>query len=253
MADPEGDSLESARRLREHLASWRGESLLVFDNATNPGGLSSLLPAFGRTQIIITTTDIAFEEFGTVVDVAAFTESEAIDYLRLRTGIDDAAGAGSSRPSWAACRWRWPPRRRRFVGTGTATMLATWTNCVDTRSATCCTRRPQVPINYRPPPRSCCLSTWLSATTRIASRASSSVRSRCSHPRGYGWICFSTLYGRDDAAARAAGEAIDRCQRGSLLSWSTVGHSVMMHRLMRRWCANGRIPPVRGTSSSSTR
>jgi hypothetical protein len=38
VADPRGDSLESARRLREHLQTRAGNGLLVFDNAADPGG-----------------------------------------------------------------------------------------------------------------------------------------------------------------------------------------------------------------------
>ena len=44
VADPEGDSDESARRLREHLENRAGKSLLVFDNAVGPDILRPFLP-----------------------------------------------------------------------------------------------------------------------------------------------------------------------------------------------------------------
>jgi hypothetical protein len=64
VADPEGDSEESARRLRDHLETRPSRSLLVFDNATDPGELRPFLPATGSTQIVVTSTSQAFAEMG---------------------------------------------------------------------------------------------------------------------------------------------------------------------------------------------
>lgn len=58
VADPEGDSRESARRLREHLQIRTADALLVFDNATSPDDLRQFLPAVGRTQIVVTSTEL---------------------------------------------------------------------------------------------------------------------------------------------------------------------------------------------------
>ena len=234
VADPEGDSLESARRLREHLASWRGESLLVFDNATNPGGLSSLLPTFGHTQIIITTTDIAFEEFGTVIDVAAFTESEAIDYLRLRTGIDDAAGAGLLAAELgglplALAAAATTIRRHRYRD------YVRYLDELRRYPVSDVLHAPSAGAYQLPSAAAILLSIDLVERDDPDHLAGKLIGALAVlSPEGIRVDLLSTLYGRDDAGARAAGEAIDRCQRGSLLSWSTVGHSVMMHRLMRR-------------------
>ncbi len=93
VADPEGDSATSARRLVDHLATRSGESLLVFDNATDPDALRVYLPTVGRTRVVITTTDAAFAEFGDMVELEQFTRAESLQYLADRTGISDAAGA----------------------------------------------------------------------------------------------------------------------------------------------------------------
>jgi hypothetical protein len=50
VADPGGDSAESARRLREHLQVRAQEGLLVLDNATNPDQARSYLPATGAPR-----------------------------------------------------------------------------------------------------------------------------------------------------------------------------------------------------------
>ena len=94
VADPDGDSRESARRLREQLETRSGPGLLVFDNAQEPDTLRPFLPATGSTQVVITSTDLSFVDLGQVVDVAAFSRSESRDYLRERTGLDNPAGAG---------------------------------------------------------------------------------------------------------------------------------------------------------------
>ena len=95
VADPEGDSVESARRLRDHLTVRAGESLLVFDNADDPALLRPFLPAAGNTQLVITSTSHAFAEFGTPVDVSEFSRDESLGYLATRTGLGDPGGAAA--------------------------------------------------------------------------------------------------------------------------------------------------------------
>jgi hypothetical protein len=84
--DPEGDSGESAARLREHLDTRPGESLLVFDNASDPDRLRRFLPATGGTVVVITSVDRAFVELGTPVEVPVFRRQESVTYLAARTG-----------------------------------------------------------------------------------------------------------------------------------------------------------------------
>ena len=67
----------------------------MFDNATDPDGLRPFLPATGRTQVVVTTTDRAFTEFGQPVDVAEFSRPESLGYLQARTGLADQAGAAA--------------------------------------------------------------------------------------------------------------------------------------------------------------
>ncbi|MGW5376636.1 FxSxx-COOH system tetratricopeptide repeat protein [Nocardia sp. NPDC003999] len=95
VADPEGDSLVSARRFRDHLNSEQGLSgVLVFDNATDPDFLDEFLPTCGGIQVVITSTDRAFTGFGETVDTAeGFDRAESVEYLRRATGLDDLAGA----------------------------------------------------------------------------------------------------------------------------------------------------------------
>jgi tetratricopeptide (TPR) repeat protein len=94
VADPDGDSAESAARLREHLTIRAGRSLLVFDNATDPDRLRRFLPSAGRTVVVITSVDRAFIELGTAVDVPVFDRAQSVAYLESRTGQADPHNAG---------------------------------------------------------------------------------------------------------------------------------------------------------------
>ena len=95
VADPAGDSLESARRLREHLDARAGPGLLVFDNATDPDGLRPFLPATGGTLVLITTTDMSFAGLGSLIEVGPFSRAESVTYLQDRTERNDRAGAAA--------------------------------------------------------------------------------------------------------------------------------------------------------------
>lgn len=68
-------------------------SVIVFDNATDADELARWLPAAGRAQIIITSTQRSFADLGACVDVSTFTVDEALTFLRQRTGSVDEAGA----------------------------------------------------------------------------------------------------------------------------------------------------------------
>jgi hypothetical protein len=81
VADPNGDSAESARRLREHLITRPGPNLIVFDNAHAPDSLRIHLPSFGTTRVVITSTDRQFAEIGIPIDIDEFTRAESIAYL----------------------------------------------------------------------------------------------------------------------------------------------------------------------------
>lgn len=94
IADIVGDSNETARRLREHLASLPGPKLIVFDNTCEPDTVAPYLNSLGSTRVIITSTDRRFTEIGTTpIDVESYTRGESIEYLGSRTGIVDKPGA----------------------------------------------------------------------------------------------------------------------------------------------------------------
>ena len=93
VADPEGDSTKSARKLREYLEGQSRPALLVFDNAENADLVRRFIPATGRTQIVVTTTAATFYELGDQVAVGQFNRPESVAYLARRTGIDDPNGA----------------------------------------------------------------------------------------------------------------------------------------------------------------
>ncbi|WP_433521626.1 FxSxx-COOH system tetratricopeptide repeat protein [Nocardia pseudovaccinii] len=95
IADPDGNSSESALRLREHLAGRPGPALLVFDNATDPERLGHFLRSLGSTRVIITSPDRQFAEIGTPIDVDHYTRLESISYLNNRTGLTDNTGAAA--------------------------------------------------------------------------------------------------------------------------------------------------------------
>lgn len=93
VADPEGDSARSAQRLRDYLETRTFPGLLVFDNAADPDALRPFLPATGGTQLVVTSTDRAFADWGALVDVSVFTRPESVRYLAERTSLDDLPGA----------------------------------------------------------------------------------------------------------------------------------------------------------------
>jgi tetratricopeptide (TPR) repeat protein/uncharacterized membrane protein (UPF0136 family) len=93
VADSDGDSLKSAENLRGHLQSRRAPGLLVLDNALEPDVVRRFLPAVGSTQIVITTGESAFSTFGQPVEVGQFSRDQSLGYLRERTGLEDGEGA----------------------------------------------------------------------------------------------------------------------------------------------------------------
>ncbi len=74
--------------LHEWLAS-RGEWLLVFDNAENPGALAPLIPPAGTGQVIVTSRYPDWSQFGKSVEVLGLDRVEAT--ALLRRGWPDAA------------------------------------------------------------------------------------------------------------------------------------------------------------------
>ena len=95
VADPDGDSEASARRLREQLAVRTTPAVLVLDNANDAQLVRGYLPATGATRVIITSTDRAFTSLGRDVAVDVFERDQSVAYLAERTGIADKDGAAA--------------------------------------------------------------------------------------------------------------------------------------------------------------
>jgi hypothetical protein len=65
-----------------------GRRLIVFDNAGDPDGLRSFVPA-GTAHVVITSDGQPMTSLGTSVRVNAFTTEEALAFLTRRTGLPE--------------------------------------------------------------------------------------------------------------------------------------------------------------------
>jgi tetratricopeptide (TPR) repeat protein len=93
--DKPGTALETiAAEVRNRVEADGDKCLLVYDNVTDPAGLRPYLPAAGKSQVIVTSTQASVLSLGTPTEVEVFTEPEARDFLADRTGHDDPVGAG---------------------------------------------------------------------------------------------------------------------------------------------------------------
>ncbi|WP_446214006.1 FxSxx-COOH system tetratricopeptide repeat protein [Micromonospora sp. IBSANI012] len=88
-ADPADGAAAALAWLRVH----PGPCLVVYDNAVDTDLIRRWTASVGGVQTIVTTTDAAFDGLGVRIDVDLFTESEAVTYLRQRTGLADDDGA----------------------------------------------------------------------------------------------------------------------------------------------------------------
>ena len=67
--------------------------LLVFDDVPDPEVLRPLIPAEGRSRVLITSTRQPTTNLGTRVAMDVFSADQASAFLAARTGLDDEAGA----------------------------------------------------------------------------------------------------------------------------------------------------------------
>jgi tetratricopeptide (TPR) repeat protein/Arc/MetJ family transcription regulator len=87
------DSAAVAHKVRAWLEARRDPYVVVFDNAVDADTLAPLLPAWGKSRVLITTNDLAFQQVATVVQVERFTVEEALRYLCERVGrTEESAG-----------------------------------------------------------------------------------------------------------------------------------------------------------------
>jgi tetratricopeptide (TPR) repeat protein len=234
VADPEGDSAESARRLREHLQTRSAAGLLVLDNAADPDRLRPFLPATGGTQVVVTSTDQAFAELGEAVDVSVFTRPESLRYLRARTGLADEAGAGEV----AAELGDWPLGLAQAAATIRHQHL-TYSGYLE--------RLYRVPVQEllgRVPggdyPSSAVAALLLSLQATEASDPSGLAGRllrvvAALSPDGVRRGLLDGLAAPDGPdGGGGVDAAVERCVAGSLLAWSVAGDAVIMHRLLGR-------------------
>jgi tetratricopeptide (TPR) repeat protein len=235
VADPDGDSLKSAQRLREHLETRRDGALVVFDNAADPDALLEFLPAGGATRVVITSTDRAFSEFGRAVDVGAFSRAQSLAYLRQRTEVDDEAGAAAvaaelgdlpvalaqAAATVRGQRLTYERYLRRLAGVPVAKVLGRGAAQGYPHAAAAAlllsieTARSEDPSG---------VSGMLLSVVAVLS--AEGVRREILDP-----LHLPDVDGLGEVAVDAA---LERCVRASLLSWSFGGDSVIMHRLVAR-------------------
>ncbi len=230
VADPKGDSAESARRLRDHLTARTHDSLLVFDNAANPDVVRPMLPAAGITQVVITSTNRAFAEFGTTVGVAVFSRAESVGYLAARTGIDDAAGTAAV----AAELGDMP----LGLAQAAAVIAGAHLTCQEYLE-----RLRKVPVakllgrvrggDYPYATAAALLLNVNAAEVGDASGLTSQLLRVVAILSAEG-VRRRILDGLSTSDQASVDAAIQRCTEWSLLTWSVTGDTVIMHRLLAR-------------------
>ncbi len=92
--DGKGDSDAAACRCVNRLNSGEGDRLLVFDNVDNFDDLKKLIPHGQGLRVLVTTTVASpGDSAGHLIAVGAFTRPQSVDFIRERTGLDDAGAA----------------------------------------------------------------------------------------------------------------------------------------------------------------
>lgn len=231
VADPDGDSGESARRLREHLQVRAARGLLVLDNAADADRVRRFLPATGGTQVVITSTDQAFTELGEAVDVAVFTREESLAFLEARTRLADDIGAGQV----AAELGDWPLGLAQAAATIRRQHLTYPVYLERLRQVPVAALLGSVPGGDYPHPAAAAL--LLSIQSTEGSDPAGVVRRLLQvmavlSPDGVRRGLLADLVSPD--GEEEVDTAIERCVAGSLLAWSVTGDAVIMHRLLGR-------------------
>ncbi|KAA8889002.1 tetratricopeptide repeat protein [Nocardia colli] len=230
VADPEGDSAVSARRLRDCLAGRRQAGLLVFDNVVDPDAIRPLLPIAGGTRVLITSTNRDCDALGRSVDLGSYTRQQSVHYLTQATGRPDVADAGLV----AAALGDLPLALSCAAATITGRRLdyARYRDLLGQRTLPEVLER-KAGHEY---PRSVVQAILLSVDA-VEARTGRDDRDdpvlwllaamSMLSPAGVRRSILPDLDGRLD-------EALERCVTGSLLSWSADGDAVIMHRLVAR-------------------
>ncbi|MEU1550809.1 FxSxx-COOH system tetratricopeptide repeat protein [Nocardia sp. NPDC005745] len=233
VADPGGDSYRSATRLRDHLNGRAGLGLLVFDNAVDPDLVAEFIPAHGGMRVVITSTDRDFTTLGAGVDLEVYERGVSVRYLHEATGhrslppddvgADEIAGQLGDLPL-ALTQAAATITARRLDYTRYRDLLAGPLPRVFTRRGGEGHRLvvdKAVLLSIRTtenPTEDPELDTAVTDLLGVVAMLS---------PAGVARDLLPDDLGRQD-------EAIARCVRGSLLTWSTDNTMVVMHRLVAR-------------------
>jgi tetratricopeptide (TPR) repeat protein len=228
--DDPGDSLKAALLLRDHLNTRTVDGLLVFDNATSPEELRCFLPAAGRTQVVVTSTEESFQSLGTLVRVSRFDRAQSLEFFAARTGlpaypaaVELAAELGDL--PLALAQAAATISQRPYLGyAGYLQLLRTIP--VDELLAAVDGSGYQRPV----------AAALLLSVATVEHEDPDSLTGRllrvtaCLSPDGVPRELLSGLA----AGQRETDAAIARCTGGSILSWSGSGNEIIMHRLLGR-------------------
>ncbi|MTE13674.1 NB-ARC domain-containing protein [Nocardia aurantiaca] len=232
VADPQGDSAESARRLTEHLATRRGDAVIVFDNATDPDALNQYVPASGA-RVIITSTNRSFTELGTPIDVGTYTRQESLGYLAERTGRDEDPGASTIAEELGDL----PLALASAAATIKARRLDYDAYCTLLRD------QPVVETMRRRKGDSYPGSTAGALLLNVETVAAGDATGLCAtligiiallSPEGVPRELLHGVATARQVTTEAIESALEQCVDGSVLTWSFSGDAVIMHRLMAR-------------------
>ena len=234
VADPDGDSVKSAHRLRDYLQTRLEPGVVVFDNATDPDGLRSFLPATGGTQMVITSTDHAFDRLGIPVTVNTFDRGESLAFLRERTGVADDVGAGTVARELGDL-----PLALAQAAATIHSQHLTYNTYLDRLR-----RVPVASLLQRPPgqnyPHAAAAALLLSiqATEDGEPTGATGLLLRVLAAMSPDGVRRELLAGLSITGNAEDPEQVDaalaRAVAGSLLSWSVTGDAVIMHRLVAR-------------------
>ncbi len=202
----------------------------MFDNAVDPDRLRPLLPATGGVRVIVTTTDRSFTSFGATVELQGFTRAESRSYLADATNLPDDADAdrvadvlgdlplalSSATATITSRRLDYPHYLRLLSQRRLPDVLARTAGhdyphsvaraiLLSIDAVESATENPDVDA----------IVAWLLTVMAMLS------------PSGVTRTLLPDPHGHLD-------EAIARCVTASLMSWSTTGDSVIMHRLIAR-------------------
>lgn len=229
VADPNGDSTVSARQLRDHLSNLETPGLLIFDNSTDPDRISEFIPNQSGTKVVITTTNRDFVSLGSPLDLGGYERGESIKFLCDAAKLDDRLGANRIAEVFGDL----PLALTQAAATITFQRLnfQEYENLLNSRLAEAVTRLSGESHHLRVD-QAILLSIESTESTSENPALDIVVHELLNlmamlSPTGVNRRLLPLYGGQINAA-------IARCVRGSLLTWSDDGSTVIMHRLIAR-------------------